>query len=74
METFLQSIDWKKVTMNGVISYGLAWTFFFILLPFNIKFFGKITGGIVTYICSWIFMIILFYIIHTYYPSYDKTV
>jgi hypothetical protein len=74
METFLQSIDWKKVTLNGVISYAFAWGLFFMMLPFFIKHFGKVTGGIVNYIFSWICMIFIFYIIHTYYPSYDKTV
>jgi hypothetical protein len=45
--------DWKELTMNAVIGYGLSWAYFFTTLSFFQARFGKYRGPFINYWISW---------------------
>jgi hypothetical protein len=50
-----------------LISYIVAWLYFFITLPFFIKFLGKIKGSFINYWISWGVMILVGWFIEAKY-------
>ena len=46
--------DWRELTMNAVIGYGVSWGYFFLTLGFFQRLFGKVKGAFVNYGISWV--------------------
>lgn len=73
MIDIINLINWKNFTVNALISYGLAWGFFFITLSLFQKIFGKSIGFAFNYLVSWGIMIILFYALTKFNPVGDHS-
>lgn len=67
-EDIINIIDWKNLTINGIIGYVLAWIYFFITLNTFQKVFGKINGAIINYSTSYIIWIIIIFILNKINP------
>lgn len=67
-ENLLNTIDWKNLTVNGIIGYIISWTYFFITLNTFQKVFGKINGTVINYSASWLIWIISVFIINKINP------
>ncbi len=64
-------INWKALTVNALISYSLAWLYFFLTLGLFRDIFGKKSGFVVNYLLSWAIMLILFYVLTKMNPVGD---
>jgi hypothetical protein len=46
--------DWRELTVNAVVGYGVSWGYFFLSLGFFQERLGKIKGAFVNYWISWV--------------------
>ncbi len=67
-EDIINIIDWKNLTINGIIGYVLAWMYFFITLNTFQKVFGKINGTVINYSTSYLVWVIIIYILNKINP------
>ncbi len=52
-----------KYSAYAFTGWVLSWILFFIMLPLMINYFGKVKGGLLNYIFSWISMFIIIIIL-----------
>lgn len=46
-----------SLVLHTIISYGLAWAYYFITLPLFMRWFGNWNGKVINYFVSWILML-----------------
>jgi hypothetical protein len=48
-----------KYSTYAFAGWFLSWVLFFIMLPFMIRYFGKVKGGFLNYAFSWVSMFLI---------------
>jgi hypothetical protein len=46
-----------SLVLHTIISYVVAWAYYFITLPLFMRWFGNWNGKVINYIVSWILML-----------------
>lgn len=69
MIDILNTIDFKKLTVNVLIGYTLSWIYFLGTLLYFQKIFGKMKGLSINFGLSWIVWFIISYSLHKLNPK-----
>jgi len=69
MLEILNTINWKKYTVNILIGYLVCWIYFFVTVKYFQSMFGQINGIVINYGISWTIWLIISYTLHTRDPT-----
>jgi hypothetical protein len=60
-----EDIDWSRLGLGVILGYAISWVYFFLTLPFFMKFLGKVNGTVINYGLSWFVWILVTYATHS---------